>query len=96
MMGFLSSSYDGKKSRFTEWACELPEPGPLKYLFDWTMQAGIKSLTWCELKAWSDLSGIVPTPAEAQTMIEISHRWTTEIIKGADKDALPPWMPEFD
>lgn len=96
MIGFLSSSYDGEKQRFSEWATELPEPGPLVYLWQWCRQAGLKSLTWTELKSWSDMSGITPNPAEAQAMIEISHCWTTQLHAGCKKDALPPWMPEFE
>lgn len=94
--GFLNSSYDGEKQRFSEWTTSLPDKGGLSYLYDWLTQIGIGSdpIGWAELKAWSDLTGIVPTPDEATAVIQLSRAWSNEFIKGRSKDAFPPWLPE--
>lgn len=65
-------------------------------MYDWLTQIGIGSepIGWPDLKAWSDMTGIVPTPDEATAVIQLSRAWSNEFIKGCDKNAFPPWLPE--
>ena len=100
MNGWLSAvPADGKTKspRSVSWTTHLPEPGPLAYLWDWLRQMGVTvgghSLTFSEIKSWSDLTGITPTPDEATALAELSRKWLSEYNRGRDPESFAPWMP---
>jgi len=93
----LSSSCDGGKTqRFKSWTTSLPDKGNFSHLWDWLRELGLgHDISWQEVKAWADLTGSNPSPDEAQALVQLSRIWLTEFRRGTDKNALPPWMPEF-
>jgi hypothetical protein len=99
MSGFLSAVPHGsKKPRSESWTTHLPEPGELMHLWQWVRQMGVTigghALTFAEIKAWSELTGILPTPDESTALAELSRIWLSEFNRGRDPDAFPPWLPE--
>lgn len=101
MMGYLAAVPSGSKdSRFKYWATSLPDPGPLSYLWDWLTQMGVIiggcEISYPDIKAWSELTGIELQPQEATSLAELSRIWLNEKLKGADPEAFAPWLPECD
>ena len=101
MMGYLAATPTGSKNnRAVSWATSLPEAGPLFYLWVWLGQMGIiiggREISYPDIKAWSELTGIELLPFEATSLAELSRIWLNEKIKSTDPEAFPPWLPECD
>ena len=96
MMGYLSATPEGSKEpRLNQWTMQLPEQGQLGHIWDWICEIGLGSaLTWQEVKAWSDITGIQPTRNEAFALVQLSNAWLNERARGQQKHALPCWAGE--
>lgn len=99
MMGFLAATPEGSRhTRADQWATSLPEAGPLFYLWQWVCQMGViiggREITFPDIRAWSELTGIELLPHEATSIAELSRIWLNENMRGRDATAFPPWMPE--
>lgn len=78
---------------------ELPE---LEYpnLFEWFMevgpceftQSGISPISYQEIKAWSDVKGLVLVENEGQVLKQLSAEYCTVYINGRDRDMPPPFI----
>lgn len=92
MMGFLASKQEGQsKTRGELWQLGIPEPGQYEYVWEWMREIGLgERISWSELKAWSELSGIRPTPEECSMIIHLSTAWFNEYIRGSREKAAVP------
>jgi hypothetical protein len=95
-MGFLSATQEGQKEpRIKQWMLGFPEIGPLAYIWDWICEIGLgTSITWAEIKAWSDITGIEPTKNEAFALVQLSNAWLNERNRGQGKHETPDWAGE--
>lgn len=68
----------------------------MAYLWGWLASIGGlgKGLSWQEIKAWSELSGIEPNYDECQTMIRMANVWANEYAKGNQKGANVPLIAQ--
>ena len=91
-MGYLSATPEGqKKPRLSSWSEQLPPAGPLIYIWEWMQEIGLgQSISWGEVKAWSELTGITPTREEATAITQLSNAWLNERMRGTEKGALAP------
>lgn len=72
------------------------------HLLDWLMevgpceftQSGIKPVSFQEIKAWSDVSGLVLVENEPQIIKQMSGEYCGMYIKGRDRNCPPPYIPE--
>jgi len=60
-------------------------------LLEALLEVGIYELGWQEIKAWSDLTGSIPTPWESTSMITLSKIYTKAINDHDGKDTASPW-----
>lgn len=91
--GWAASTEPGQsQSRGEQWFGPTPEAGKMAYLWGWIVSLGGvgKNLSWHEIKAWSELSGITPTPVECETMIKMSNIFASELQAGHKKGANVP------
>jgi hypothetical protein len=91
-----AEQYDdkGKKhsSRRSTYRGELPDAGPLEYLYDYIVEAGLLT-TWQEIKAWSELTGTHLEAWEAITMHAISIAYTNQFQQSTDMNCPCPFAP---
>jgi hypothetical protein len=91
-----AGQYDdkGKKHlpRRSTYSGEFPDAGPLEYLYDYIVEAGLLT-TWQEIKAWSELTGTQLEAWEAITMHAISIAYTNQLQQSTDMDCPCPFAP---
>jgi hypothetical protein len=65
--------------------------GPLVHIWSWLQELGPgRALEWSEVKAWSDMTGVRPSPDECAALIRMSNLFVNEYRRGCyEKDALP-------
>jgi len=71
-----------------------------QHLFEWLMevgpceftQSGISPVSYQEIKAWSDVTGLVLVENEAQILKQLSADYCGSYIKGRDRDMPPPFI----
>lgn len=82
---------------------EMPPIEPeLRYLIDTLMEAGPVSvagmgtaqLTWADLLAWQQGTGIELAPWEARLVRQLSAYYVQESRRAEAHDALPPWIED--
>lgn len=54
---------------------------------------GTTGLSWVDVKTWSDLTGVVMTPWEAETLYEMSSAYAISLERAKDPECPPPWTP---
>ena len=96
-MGFLSATQEGQKEpRLKQWNWGFPDQGTLGYIWDWICEIGLGTvITWQEIKAWSDITGIKPTKDEAFAIVQLSSAWLSERNRGHGKHEVPDWAGNF-
>ena len=88
----MSAVPQGEPSnRLSQWCEPIPKGGPITYLWEWAQEIGLgTSVTWQDIKAWSDLTGIIPSRDESVVMTQLSNVWLNERARGQNKDAIAP------
>ncbi|MEO1488773.1 MAG: hypothetical protein AAFR88_04955 [Pseudomonadota bacterium] len=73
-------------------------PNPAKYLTDWLFEIGPTSgdnaITWPDLTAWQEISGVVLSAWEAKTLRSLSVALLAERSRAKQPDAIPPYTDE--
>lgn len=95
-MGFLSATQEGQTApRLGQWLLGFPERGPFFYIWDWICEIGLGAvISWQEIRAWSEISGIKPTRQESIFIVQLSSAWLNERHRGHGKHELPCWAGE--
>jgi hypothetical protein len=92
---------ESKTPRGTTWEGKHPDPGPLAYLGEWLFEVGpvisqgpgqIRPISWTDIKAWSDLSGITPDPNESRAMLDLSRAYLSQHYDSMAPACSPPWL----
>lgn len=95
--GWAASTEPGQsQTRGEQWFGPVPDTGEMAYLVGWIYSLGGlgKNLSWHEIKAWSELTGIIPTPSECATMINMSNVFASEMQAGFKKGANVPQIAQ--
>lgn len=95
--GWAASTEPGQsQTRGEQWFGPVPDAGEMAYLWGWIVSIGGagKNITWQEIKAWSDLTGITPTPNECEAIIKMSNVFAREMQAGFKKGANVPQIAQ--
>lgn len=83
----------------------LPEVETDSHLLEWLQELGFceqgysgpAPLTYQEIQAWAQMTGIAPTWQESRFLKMLSHDYCAQYHKSDDRDAPPPYSSdEFD
>jgi hypothetical protein len=77
----------------------MPDPGPAAYLLEMSNSLGLaregfhgaSPVSYLEMQAWMQMSGLELTVWEAQTLREMSQAYCDALHGGRDKASFPPW-----
>lgn len=82
MLGWLHCTPEkAEKPRIiTEPEWPLPDVGAFYYIANWFIELRL-DYGYLELKAWSDLTGVEPTPKEVELLIMMTGTYQNSVIK---------------
>jgi len=77
-----------------------PDPGPLGYLLEYLKEVGPAMVngnfpapvSWQEIQAWQELTGINLDAFEAQIIRELSCVYAEQYVKSEKIECPPPWV----
>lgn len=83
---------------------KLPEMGPLSHIITWfielgevaTTADGLSPLSWQEIKAWSELTGLTISPREGLALRRLSVAYVREYYRSNNHNCASPILDEPD
>ena len=99
-----STPEKGREPRGKRYVGALPPMGPMPELIEYLFAAGpvehsgmgFSPLSWVELLAWQDATGVSLDPFEAQAVRDLSLAYVDQYERGKAATCPPPWIdPEY-
>lgn len=74
-------------------------PSPMPHVVQWLVELGISEaagmsavpLSWREIDAWSQRTGVHPSPWESRLLRRLSGEYLAESRRAEDETCPPPW-----